>query len=122
MRKLSERDTKIKELNLKVQLLVDDSANVQRVQAEVTARDVALIAMLVAASRSTKTLEVMTRVYVSLRSELDVLDASGRCPEPALRDFVERLCTGYSRLVRTHASSFQNRLNELLSDVQSKEE
>lgn len=35
-----------------------------------------------------------------------------------LRDFVERVCTGYSALMRTHATSCRSRLNAVLADVQ----
>lgn len=46
-----ESDDKIEELSMKVQLLPDESQKVERLHAQVTARDVELTAMRVAASK-----------------------------------------------------------------------
>lgn len=78
---LAERDTKTEELNLKVQLLADDSENVAKLQAQVMARDVALPAKHVGKSPSTKALKTMTLNHVSLRSKLNTLQTAEKHPK-----------------------------------------
>lgn len=65
-RKIAERDGKIKVLSLKVQMLADEPQKIAVLQAQVTAPNVELTAKRVAASRSTKALEAMTRDQVPL--------------------------------------------------------
>lgn len=67
-------------------------------------------------------MEAITRAHISLLSELDVLDAAGGCREDVFWDSVERVSTGYSRLVRNHASSYRNRLDVSFTDAQSGDE
>lgn len=59
-RKVAERDKMSEELNLKVQLLADDSYQMARLQALLTARDMEMTAMRMVASRSTKGLPALT--------------------------------------------------------------
>lgn len=69
--------------------------------------------MSVAASQWTKGLEEMIRSPASLRLKLEALHADERCWERVVLNFVERVCTSYSRLLRTQARSYRNRLNAL---------
>lgn len=39
-----------------------------------------------------------------------------------IRDFVERVCRGYSSLLPTQTSSYRDRLNAFLADAQAHEE
>lgn len=120
--KVVESDGKIEELRLKVQLLADESQKVARLQAKRIGQDVKLTYMSVAASRSTKEFGTMFQDHASLRSKLDALPAAERRREDVLRECLERLCTGYSGLMRMHATSYRNRLNALLAVEQSKGE
>lgn len=119
---MAKRDRKVEELSLKVQFSVDNSEKVTWLQAQVTGKDVALTAARVASSWSAKMLDAMTHVYASLRSELDSLHATRGRREGVLCDFIERVCTVYSGLVRVHAASYSNQLNNLSSDAQSRGE
>lgn len=78
--------------------------------------------MRMAASQSIKALEAMTRDHTLLQSQLDTLHVAGRCREDVLRDFVERICTGYSGLMHMHATSCRNLLNAVLAKAQLKGE
>lgn len=42
---------------------------------------------------------------------------AGEPREGDMRDFVERVCTGYSGFMSTHVRSFWNRLNTVLADA-----
>lgn len=86
------------------------------------AKDEELTASLMVASRLTKALQTRTREHAPLHSELDVLHAAGELQEGVLPDFVESSCTDYNALIHTHAGSYGNRLNDLLSDTQSRGE
>lgn len=57
----------------------------------------------------------MTCAHVSLRSGLDALHTANERWEGVLRDFLEKV---YRGLMRTHAASYRNWLNVLLSDAQ----
>lgn len=76
-RELSERDEKIEELELRVQLLADGLENVTRIQSKVTSKDVKVTATPVALLPSSKALDVMTQAHASLQSGLDALHAAG---------------------------------------------
>lgn len=69
--------------------MANDSQELARLQAKLTARDVELTAMCVTASWSTKPSVSMTLDHPTLRSELDALYPAGRCCKDLLRDFVE---------------------------------
>lgn len=97
----------------------DDSEKVALLQAQLTSKDVELTVARVASSLSTNELNAMSRAHVSLKSELDVLHAAEERRVGVLRDFVERICTGYSELIGTLIASYRNWLNALLSGAQS---
>lgn len=59
--KRGERNEKIVEFRLKVQLMANASQVVARIQSQVIVRDVEMTAMHVAMLRSTKSVECMTR-------------------------------------------------------------
>lgn len=63
---MTEPDGMIEELNLKVQLLIDDSDKLARLQ--VTAKDVKLTAFRVAALRLSRALVAKTHAHASLQS------------------------------------------------------
>lgn len=78
-----------------------------------------LTTIRVAASWSIKGLQVTTRsniVVIGVRCTACRLEAL----EGLLRDLVERGCTGYSGLRRTHATGYYNQLHTLLVDTQQK--
>lgn len=87
-RELAQRESKVKEWQLKVQLLADDSENVAQIQPQVNVKDEALTASRVAASQSTKALDARSRTHATLQLELDALHATGEHREGILRDFV----------------------------------
>lgn len=66
-RELADRDGKIEELNLKVQLLADDSENVAWLKTQGTAKEAEFIASPVAPSRLTKAQDAKIRTYASLQ-------------------------------------------------------
>lgn len=70
-----------------------------------TARDTELAATRVGPWRSIKALDATTRSHASFRSELNALHATAERLDRVLRDFAERFCTNYSRLMRTHSVS-----------------
>lgn len=64
----------------------------------------------------------MCRSHTSLKSELDALHMAGENGEWLMRHFVEKLCTGYSGLMHSHAASYRNRLNAVFVDAQLRAE
>lgn len=76
----------------------------------------------VAVTQSTEALEAMNRDHVWLWSEVDALYAAVALVEGVSWDFMERLWTGYSGLMRTHATMYRNQLDAVLSDAQLKGE
>lgn len=60
----------------------------------------------------------MTWNHTSLRLESDVLHAAEERRESVKCDFVERLCNGYSGLMRRYATSYRSWLNALQADAQ----
>lgn len=93
-RELLERNDKIKELNLKLQVLADDSEKDATLQAQITAGNVELIVMHVSALQSTKAMEPMNWSEESLPSKVDAPHSAGGHREGMLRGFVESVCTG----------------------------
>lgn len=73
--------------------------------------------MRVAASRSTKALEALTRAHSALQSEIDLPHVAERRREAVFRDFVERVYTGYCGLMRTHTTRYRSLLNDVLAGV-----
>lgn len=80
-RKLTKRGDKIEELSLKAQLLANDAERIAILQRQVSIHYIELTAMHVAASQSTKALEVRTQGYASLVLELNALHAVGHVEE-----------------------------------------
>lgn len=115
-----ERDRKIEEFYLRVQLLAGDSKMVPRLQVQVTARDAELNAIRVLSLQSSKPSEAMTRAHESLQSKVDAFHSAGELWEGVLRDFAEIVCTGYSALRRMHDTNYRSRVNAILSVAQSR--
>lgn len=101
-----------------VQLLAHDSKIKVRLGVQVTIREIKLTDMHVAVSCWDKAFEATTQNDVSLRFELDALHVAGRHSKSMLWDSVERLCTGFSWVMRTHARSYRKRPNAALVDGQ----
>lgn len=59
----------------------------------------------------------MNGAHALLSSELYALKLAGKRWGGALRDSVERVCTGCKGLIRTHAVSYRIQLNALLRDA-----
>lgn len=118
----TERYEKMEKLSLPAQLLIDDYKMVARRQVQVAAKHLELAAACVAASRSIYESEAITQCQTSLQSELDASYTIENCCEGVLRDFMERVYTGYSVLMRTHVVSYRKWPNALLPDAQAKGE
>lgn len=73
-----------------------------------------LTARRVAALVKTGVLEAMNRGQEFSQLELDALHTDGRYREDLLRDFVEMFHTGYSRLMRMHATNYRNGIGHML--------
>lgn len=86
-------------------------AQVGSLLAQLAAKDVELTGIRVAASHITKVLDAMTRNHGVISLELDSLHEAGHYREGVSPDLVERVCTGYSWLMRTHATSYKIRLH-----------
>lgn len=74
--------------------------------------------MRAAVKRMMTSSEAMTRSHVVFCEELDVELAARRRCEGVMRDFFERFCTGYSRLLRVYITNYPNQLIVLLANVQ----
>lgn len=68
-------------MNLKLQLLATDSETSARLQAVVTAKDVALNGARVAVTLTAEVLHMMNIAQVLLQSELNALIVAGECWE-----------------------------------------
>lgn len=84
----------------------DCSERVTRLQSLVTSKEVKLTASVVATSQLTTALDNRACSHASLQSELDALRAAGKRREGVLRVFARGVYTGYSGLIRTHATSY----------------
>lgn len=113
---LTKQDEKIEELNLKVQLSADERENVARIQGQVTTKNVELTPSPVVGLRSSKTQDAKSRAHASLQSDLKALHAAGERQKDVFRDFVEKVCTCYRGLMRTHAASYRCWFDFLLPD------
>lgn len=61
-----------------------------------------------------------TLAHASLHSELDALHATRERLEAVFINFLERVCTSYSGLMRSHAVNYRYQLNALFSHAKSR--
>lgn len=105
-RKLYNHYAEAKKTELKVQVLTDESAMVFRLPKQYSAGEMETAALKASLSNSNSSVPLMTLIHGALRSETDSAWSDLSRVECMIRDFVGRMCKGYSSMIPKPTSSY----------------
>lgn len=116
-RKSYEKDGNIEELELKVRILSDDSVAVVYLKKTLAARNMWIAVTEETSVNLNKALVSMIQRHCASRMELDSARSAIDGEESVIRDFADKVCKGYSSLLRARPTRYRNRLNSSLADA-----
>lgn len=120
IRELDTRNAKVEELKLMPGLQVDEAGKIGEMQRRLDVQEKQLASRKLALEAKEADVKEKDHYCERLELELKLARAAISRGEGFTRNFVDRVCTGHSSLLRTQAPSYLDRLNAFLTDAQAR--